>query len=365
MTRSPVFGGDEFTFICDDLASPDEAIPVAERIAAALIPPIVLSGSEHFVGTSIGIAVAQASQRDAEDLLREADAAMYRAKERGRGRYEIYDELMHARATHKLRTENDLRRALANDEFELFYQPVVSLATGRVLGTEALLRWHQPGRGLVLPGEFISIAEDSGAIVPIGHWVLREACRQAAAWHRARPDAPALTVFVNLSLRQVAQPTLPAFVAGALRASGLDPSSLHLEITETVLMDDPDSTIETLRELKALGVQLVLDDFGSGYSSLAYVKRFPIDLLKIDQSLIADLDAEHPDTAIVEAVLQMARALAVQVVAEGLETAFHVATLRALGCEQAQGYYYAKPMPPAELTALLDSPLPVASTLVA
>ena len=358
------FGGDEFVIICDDLANPEEAAVIAERAAAVLSHPVVLDGSEHFVRASIGIAVANASRRDAADLIREADAAMYRAKDLGGGRYEIYDEVMHAQATNRLSTENDLRRALENDELELFYQPIVSLKSGHVLGAEALLRWHHPDRGFVLPCDFIPIAEDSGAIVPIGHWVLHEACRQAAAWHLAQPDAPALKIFVNLSLRQVAHPALAATVQSALRASGLDASALHLEITESVLMDDPESTIETLRRLKMLGVQIVLDDFGAGYSSLSHVKSFPIDVLKIDRGLIADLDEDNPDTAIVEAVLQMSRALAVQVVAEGAETAFQVATLRDLDCELVQGYFFARPMPSAEFSVLLGARLPLSARLV-
>ncbi|MDP9260153.1 MAG: bifunctional diguanylate cyclase/phosphodiesterase, partial [Actinomycetota bacterium] len=357
------FGGDEFAIICDDLEGVNEAATIAERTAEALSQSFMIDQTPHFVSASIGIAVASGTHRQAETLIREADAAMYRAKEMGRGGYEIYDELMHARATRRLRMENQLKQAVENDELRLHYQPIVSLSTGHLVGVEALVRWEHPERGLVMPDEFISIAEESGTIVPIGSWVLRHACDQAATWQRERPQTPPLFMSVNLSLRLIEQAGLFADVRDALGASGLDAPSLHLEITESVLMDDPDATIDTLAKLKEIGVQLVLDDFGAGYSSLAYVKKFPIDTLKIDRSLIADMERDTHGPAIVDAALTMARGLGLQVVAEGIETSIHVSALRALGCKLGQGYYYSRPLPPEELSLLLGDVLPLMPAL--
>jgi diguanylate cyclase (GGDEF)-like protein len=351
------FGGDEFAIICDDLDGMDDAANVAERTAVELSHPFMLGGTPHFVSASIGIAVANGSHRAAETMIREADAAMYRAKEIGRGGYEVYDEVMHARATRRLRLENQLQQALEEDELRLHYQPIVSLDTRGLVGVEALLRWEHPERGLVPPSEFVPIAEESGAIVPIGGWVLRRACEQAAAWQRMRPDAPPF-ISVNLSLRQIEAAGLHDEVRDALAASGLRPERLHLEITESVLMDDPDTAIDTLRKLKDIGIHLVLDDFGAGYSSLAYVKRFPIDTLKIDRGLVADMDADAHGPAIVDAALTMARGLGLQVVAEGIETEAHVAALRELGCPLGQGYHFARPLPPEDVSRLLGGALP-------
>jgi Amt family ammonium transporter len=279
---------------------------------------------------------------------------MYQAKERGRGRVEVYDDVMRARATDRLRVENDLRRALSEDELRVHYQPIVSLASGRVVGMEALARWQHPERGLLGPAEFIAVAEENGSIVEIGKLVLDTACRQAAAWHAARPDDAPVAISVNLSLRQVAHSDLPLMVQRALHVSGLDPQLLNLEITESVLMDDPEAVMQTLARLRDLGVGLVLDDFGTGYSSLAYVKRFPIGVLKVDRSFISDLGREGHDATIVAAVINMARGLRIEVVAEGVETGEQAALLRALGCELAQGYLYSRPVPASRAAKLLD-----------
>ena len=347
------FGGDEFVIICGDIAGAEEAISVAQRTTAVLQEPFVIGEVEHRVSASIGIAVGSGGERVAEDLIREADAAMYRAKERGRGGYELYDEAMRASATDRLTTENQLAHAIDFDELRLAYQPIVALPDGRPVGFEALVRWEHPERGLVPPLDFIPIAEDTGLIVPIGTWVLRRACRQAGEWRRARPGAPPLSISVNLSARQLAQPDLPRLVADVLRESGIAPGDLHLEITESSLMEDPDAALATMAELRDLGVRLVLDDFGTGYSSLAYVQRFPIAMLKIDRSFIADLGDGSPGGAIVAAVANMARGLGVDVVAEGVETEGQAAALRELGCEYAQGYLYGRPVPAAEASVLL------------
>jgi len=352
------FGGDEFVIICDDLSDPEEAAQIAQRVIAELARPFALDDSEHVVSASIGIALADGTRRDAEDLVREADAAMYRAKEKGRGRYELYDEVMRARAFARLRTETELRGALEAGDLRLHYQPIVDLDDGSVRGVEALVRWEHPERGLVSPGEFIPVAEETGVIVPLGAWVLLEACRQVAEWHAARPDSRPVRLGVNLSTRQVAHPAIVDMVDRAVRQSGIDPGALVLEITESILMDDPEAGAETLRRLKQLGVKIALDDFGTGYSSLAYIRRFPIDILKIDREFISALGS---DDAIVEAVLAMGRNMQIDVVAEGVETEEQEAALRGLNCNLVQGFRYARPMPAARVEPLLDARLAAAA----
>jgi diguanylate cyclase (GGDEF)-like protein/PAS domain S-box-containing protein len=347
------FGGDEFGILLEDIASEHDAIETAERIAAIFARPFVLSGSEHFVTTSIGIALAHGGER-ADDLIRDADAAMYRAKERGRARYEVFDEGMRGRAIERLRVENDLRRALERGELRLEYQPVVSLRNFSIVAVEALLRWRHPERGEIAPSEFIPIAEENGLIEPIGRWVLEYACRQAAEWYRARPDAAPITMSVNLSAVQVTRRSLPDVVRSVLRSSGLDPACLSLEITETVMVRDAEGLGEVLGELKALGVRLVLDDFGTGYSSLSYLTRLPLDVLKVDRSFVDGLGSEPRDTAITETIIAMSRALSLDVVAEGVETIDHVRELSRLGCGLAQGFHFSRAVPAAEITRALE-----------
>ncbi|HEY4824402.1 MAG TPA: EAL domain-containing protein, partial [Solirubrobacteraceae bacterium] len=347
------FGGDEFGILLEDIASERDAIDTAERIAATFARPFVLSGSEHFVTTSIGIALATGGER-ADELIRDADAAMYRAKDRGRARYEVFDEGMRGRAIERLRMENDLRRALERDQLRLEYQPVVSLTNFSLVGVEALLRWRHPDRGEIPPSEFIPIAEENGLIEPIGRWVLENACRQAARWYGARPDSAPLAMSVNLSAVQVARRTLPELVRAALSSSGLDPACLSLEITETVMVRDADGLKDVLHALKALGVRLVLDDFGTGYSSLSYLTRLPLDVLKVDRSFVDGLGNESRDTAITETIIAMSRALSLDVVAEGVETSDHVRELRRLGCGMAQGFHFSRALPPAEITHALE-----------
>ncbi|MBV9802195.1 MAG: EAL domain-containing protein [Solirubrobacterales bacterium] len=346
------FGGDEFGILLEDIASERDAIETAERIAAIFAKPFVLSGSEHFVTTSIGIAMVRGGEQ-ADELIRDADAAMYRAKDHGRARYEVFDEGMRGRAIERLRVENDLRRALERGELRLEYQPVVSLRNFAIVGVEALLRWRHPQRGEIPPSEFIPIAEENGLIEPIGRWVLEQACRQAAQWYQARPDAAPLTMSVNLSAVQVTRRSLPDTVAGILRATGLDPACLCLEITETVMVRDAEGLGEALEALKALGVRLVLDDFGTGYSSLSYLTRLPLDVLKVDRSFVDGLGSEPRDTAITETIIAMSRALSLDVVAEGVETADHVRELTRLGCSLAQGFHFSRAVPPEEIDRAL------------
>ena len=280
---------------------------------------------------------------------------MYRAKERGRGRCEVFDAAMRARAVRRLQTERELRHALDRDELELRYQPVVALGSGEIVGLEALVRWNHPERGLLDPREFVSIAEDSGLIEPIGRWVQDTACRQALGWHELQPDRRPLDVAVNLSARQVAHPDLAGQVREVLDRTGLDPVNLRLEVTESVLVEESASATTTLEALSELGVRLVLDDFGTGYSSLAYLNRFPFDALKIDRSFVDGLGLEQERTAIVEAVIGMARALSLDAIAEGVESEAQLSELRRLGCDYAQGHLFSRPLTAPKVSALLGA----------
>ncbi len=350
------FGGDEFGILVDRLTDEDEALAIADRVADAFSQPYRMGGADHFVTASIGIAVARPTGRepvDAELLIRDADAAMYRAKERGRGRCEVFDAEMRARAVRRLATERELRHALDRDELELHYQPVVALGSGEIVGLEALVRWNHPERGLLDPGEFVPIAEDSGLIEPIGRWVQETACRQALGWHDLRPDQRPLDISVNLSARQVAHRELADSVQEILSGTGIDPVNLRLEITESVLVEESASAIATLEALSEIGVRLVLDDFGTGYSSLAYLNRFPFDALKIDRSFVDGLGVEQERTAIVEAVIGMARALSLDAIAEGVENEAQLSELRRLGCDYAQGHLFSRPLTPEKVTSLL------------
>jgi diguanylate cyclase (GGDEF)-like protein/PAS domain S-box-containing protein len=337
------FGGDEFGILLEDIRDERDAIEMAERIAGVFARPFVLAGSEHFVTTSIGIAIARGGELS-QELIRDADSAMYRAKERGSARYELFDQAMRDRAIIRLRVENDLRRALERDELRLEYQPVVSLRDRAMVGVEALVRWQHPARGMVPPLDFIPVAEEDGLIEPIGRWVLERACRDAIVWHRQRPHSP-LAISVNLSAIQFAKRSLPDVVRAILRASGLDPAALSIEITESVILRDADGVTDALLELKQIGVRLVLDDFGTGYSSLAYLTRLPLDVLKIDRSFVDGLGREPRDTAITEAVIAMSRALSLDVVAEGVESEVQARELLRLGCEFAQGFHFSPAIP--------------------
>jgi diguanylate cyclase (GGDEF)-like protein/PAS domain S-box-containing protein len=346
------FGGDEFGILLEDIGGEREAMEMAERIASVFAHPFVLGGTEHYVTTSIGIALTEGGDAP-EDLLRDADAAMHRAKERGRARFELFDEGIRGRAVSRLRVENDLRRALERDELTLDYQPLVSLHDRSLVSVEALVRWDHPERGRIPPSDFIPIAEENGLIEPIGRWVLDRACRQAATWCEDRPDARPLSMSVNLSAAQVEAPGLAESVAAALRSSRLDPSCLALELTESILVGEFDEIAQTLDALKELGVRLVLDDFGTGYSSLSYLTRLPLDVLKVDRSFVDGLGIEPRDTAITETIVAMSQALSLSVVGEGVETELQLAELRRLGCDLAQGYHFSRPVPAAEISRML------------
>jgi len=362
------FGGDEFTILLEDVPDEGQATTIAERIGVSISEPFDLSDSEVFVNTSIGIALGSGAAQSSEGLVRDADAAMYRAKEKGRARYEVFDDRVRATVVERLSLESALHRALARGEFQLNYQPEVDLRTGKVVAVEALLRWRSQERGLLRPGQFISVAEETGLIVPIGSWALREACHQAKRWRdlqrsQATVDLanseplPMPTVWVNLSARQLAHPGLVDSVAEALAEARCDPGSICLEITESVLMGDAGSTIETLEALRDLGVRLGVDDFGTGYSSLVYLKRFPVDLLKIDRTFTDGLGREPDDTAIVTAVVGLAHSLGLTAVAEGVETADQVAALRTLGCDVGQGFFFSDPLSATEIDVLWGAQL--------
>jgi len=343
--------GDEFTVLLEEVEDEVEAAQVAQRIIDDIRRAIDLEGHQVFVGASVGIALSHNGEDRAEDLLRDADLAMYRAKERGRSRYEIFEVTMGARARLRLDLESELRGALERDELVLHYQPEVSLRSGRIIGAEALVRWEHPERGLLMPDEFIPMAEETGLILPVGRHVLQKACVQAAEWHRSFGAGAPARVSVNVSGRQL--PTLVRDVARVLGRSGLDPRGLVLEITESVVMDDPEAVIPTFEALRQMGVSLAIDDFGTGYSSLSWLKHFPISTLKLDKSFVQGLGVDPADRAIAQSVLTMASCLDVAVTAEGIETSGQAGELIALGCRSGQGYYYARPQPPAEMTKLL------------
>lgn len=349
------FGGDEFTMLLDGVASPAEPLRVADRLLAALRPPFVLRQRQRFIGASVGIAWSgpQSTLRAPEDLLREADLALYQAKAQGKGRAVQFEASMSQQAVERLNLETDLRLALDRGEMKVYYQPSVEFATGKVVALEALVRWQHPLRGLLTPESFLSLAEESGVIVRLGWWVLGEACRQAQALAPLQPDGRPMAVSVNLSARQLQQTDLVAQVAAALAESGLEPGALKLEITESVAMQQGLASADTLQGLKNLGVRLAIDDFGTGYSSVSYLQRFPLDELKVHQSFIADLGAEGSSGNIVGAVIALARALGVQVAAEGTETREQVTRLQELGCSLGQGYYFSQPVPAGALPRLL------------
>jgi diguanylate cyclase (GGDEF)-like protein/PAS domain S-box-containing protein len=336
-------GGDEFGVLLEDVESVPVPVSVAERIAAQLEAPFVLEGREVFVSTSVGIALSPSRRCHPEEVLRDADLAMYHAKGKGSS-YEIFDGSVSAPSLERLDLELDLRSAVARQEFRVFYQPLVSLETGRITEVEALVRWQHPRRGLLSPSEFVALSEETGLIVPIGLWVLGEACGQARRWQTEHRRAVPVTVSVNLSGRQFQQPDLVQQIARVLDEARLDPALLTIEITESVVMHDAPATLVKLRVLKELGIRIAIDDFGTGYSSLSYLKRFPVDTLKIDRSFVQGIGHDPEDIAIVRAVVTVAKSLNLDVTAEGIDASHQVALLQSLGCDRAQGYYFAKPM---------------------
>ena len=347
------FGGDEFVVLIDAVHDPAQAIQVAERITEDLRRPFILTGRELYVAASIGIAMGHARTHDPDGLLREADTAMYRVKGEGGG-YTVFDPTMYEQALRRLEVEHDLRRAIEREEFVVHYQPVVDLQTGGLWGLEALVRWDHPERGLLDPDEFVPIAEESGLVVPMGELVLGEACRRAAEWQRAFPRNPPLAMSVNLSGRQLRRPDLHETIGQALAETALPATSLGLDITETVYISALEANTAAVDRLSALGVRISLDDFGSGYSSLSYLKRLPADILKIDKSFVRGLGMEVEDTAIVQTVVDLAHILGMEVVAEGVEIEEQETLLKEMGCDFAQGFYFAKPLPPEEVPAFLS-----------
>jgi diguanylate cyclase (GGDEF)-like protein/PAS domain S-box-containing protein len=342
------FGGDEFVILCNDV-SVEMTMEIAGRILASLSETFVIDGQEMSVTASMGIALSDETSTS-DSLLRDSDAAMYRAKELGRGRIEIFDDLLRVKAERRLATASALRHALARHELTVHYQPIVDLSTGSLVGAEALLRWTHPQRGPIEPGEFIPIAEDTGLIIDIGAWVLEQACGELVEWQRS---APRMSVAVNLSVRQLVAPDITGLVEGVLQRTGVPPDCLHLELTESVLMEDVDYFARTMTSLKCLGVRLAIDDFGTGYSSLSYLTRLPVDAVKVDRAFVEGLGTDRQQTALVAAIIAMADALGLDVTAEGVETADQLASLKRLHCGRAQGYYLARPMPAAALRQLV------------
>ena len=338
------FGGDKFMILLEGITDSSSAVAVADAIVARLEEPLTLGEREVTTTGSIGVAVSFPGQDRPADLPRDADLALYHAKANGRSRTAMFDPSMSASALARLDLQSDLRRALERGEFTVYYQPKVVLRTGQIVAVEALARWQHPTRGLVPPAQFIPVAEEIGLIVPLGRWVLTEACRQMRAWQARLPAAPPLDISVNLSAQQFQHPELVADVGRILRETGLEPARLELELTESTIMEHGGSNLLTLQALKRLGVQLAIDDFGTGYSSLSYLKRFPVDTLKIDRSFVAGLGRDPDDTAIVAAIQTLAHTLNLVVVAEGIETDEQVVLLRALGCEQGQGYHFGRPL---------------------
>ncbi len=349
------FGGDEFAILLEDNENTPDATHVAQRVIDTLQAPFNVGGREVFVSASVGIATSHAGQEDAAELLRNADVAMYRAKHQGSGGYHIFEPGMRVALLERLELEADLQRAVEQQEFTLVYQPIMSLDAPAMSGFEALVRWSHPTRGLVSPMDFIPLAEEAGLILPIGRWVLHQACQQAARWQLEYLSDPPRTVSVNLSARQLQQAGLVDEIADALAASRLDPGCLILEITESVLIQDTEATIAKLGELKGLGVRVAIDDFGTGYSSLSYLRQLPIDILKVDKSFIDGVQESPEASAVARAIIRLGRTLSLQTVAEGIEEPTQLDALRKMHCDLGQGYLFAKPLSSAELEELLST----------
>jgi diguanylate cyclase (GGDEF)-like protein/PAS domain S-box-containing protein len=346
-------GGDEFAVLLEDVIEPGAAVRVAERIQSSLKIAIKLENQEVVSTASIGIAMSQTGYEKAEDVLRDADTAMYRAKSEGRARHEVFDSAMHARAVSLLKIENELRQALEREEFRVFYMPIVSLATGRIDGFEALVRWQHPERGIIPPLDFMGVAEDAGLIIAIDRWVLRRACREVRDWQLKQPDGERLSVSVNLSAKQFHHKDLVDTIRGAITDSGLPGESLGIEITEGVLIDNTSTAGAMLDEMRKLGARIYLDDFGTGYSSLSYLQRFPIDAVKIDRSFVSRLGPKTEGHEIVQAIVTLAHNLGMRVIAEGIESSDQLALLRRLKCGYGQGWLFSKPIPHEEASELL------------
>jgi diguanylate cyclase (GGDEF)-like protein len=346
-------GGDEYTILLENIKESSDATRIAEQLQQQLTIPFQLNEHEVFINASIGIVADPTDYDQPEHLLRDADTAMYRAKELGKARYQVFDERMHHRALASLQMETDLRRALERQEFVVNYQPIVSLTSGRIYGFEALVRWYHAERGFISPVEFIPIAEETGLIVSIGEWVLREACHQMRMWQHQLPRHPPLTISVNLSAKQFWQPNLIEQIDTILQATELDSRSLKLEITESAIIDNDESVTAILQQLRDRQIQLSIDDFGTGYSSLSYLQRFPVDTLKIDRSFVSKIGETGENLEIVRAIVTLAHNLAMNAIAEGVETTQQLSHLRAAGCEFGQGYFFSKPLTPEAAAAII------------
>ncbi len=351
-------GGDEFIVLLTDVDRPEDAAAVAARLVEALNAAVTVEGTEVFVGGSVGVAMFPEDGHDIDTLLMNADTAMYRAKAAGRGGFQLYDRSMNERALERLRTETRLRRALERDEFVLHYQPRVDVVTGRVVGAEALIRWQHPERGMLPPSEFIPLVEDAGLVIPIGEWAIRTVCRQSAQW--IADGLESIPVAVNLASTHLRERGLPALVAQALKEHGVSAACLEIEVTESILLADPELSVRIAQELAEMGVQISIDDFGTGYSSLAYLKKLPIASLKIDRSFVRDLGTDPDDEAIVTAIIALAHSLKLKVVAEGVETEAQLAFLQSLSCDEYQGFLTSRAVDPEEFKRLMRRrPVPV------
>ncbi|HEY3246432.1 MAG TPA: EAL domain-containing protein [Phycisphaerae bacterium] len=348
-------GGDEFVILLDDLQRPNDAVLVAERVQKHLSPPFSIGGHDIVISSSIGIALGGQPGKSADELLRDADTAMYRAKSAGKAQHALFDEAMHAAAMGRLKLENDLRRAIEQQHFVLEYQPILALDTRALRGFEALLRWRHAERGLIAPGEFIPVSEETGLIVPLGHWVLQEVCRQITGWNACRPSGRDLSVSVNISKRQMADPGFIDQVRAVLRESGADGGNLKFEITESVIMENPKSIIAILHQLQGLKIESHMDDFGTGQSSLGYLQEFPFDVLKIDRAFVQCMARSRKHAAIIQAIVNLAHNLNMKVVAEGIETDEQLAQLQALDCDYGQGFLLSPPLSADAASALLTA----------
>jgi diguanylate cyclase (GGDEF)-like protein len=351
------FGGDEFTVLCESVGGVLEAVGVADRLQRELAEPVRAGGAELRLSASIGIAMAEPGDEvEATRLVEDADAAMYRAKERGGARTELFDMAMRERAVEELAIEQELQQGLGRGELRLFYQPLVNLESGEMVGAEALIRWEHPDRGLLSPDKFLPVAEESGLIVQVGAWAVGEACRRLRDWDRRNNGhGSSFSLAVNLSARELTHPDVVPTVLNAVRRAALDPHRLTIEVTESTAMADRETGFRALRELSQAGVRIAIDDFGTGYASLDHLREMPADILKIDRSFVAGMTANSPDSALVAAAIAMGRALEMEVVAEGIETSEQVADLRELGCPLGQGFLFARPLPPDELDGLLGA----------
>jgi diguanylate cyclase (GGDEF)-like protein/PAS domain S-box-containing protein len=350
-------GGDEFTLILEEVGDARDVVIVAEKLIASLTEPFAVEGHEVFIGTSIGIALYPSAADSAEALLKCADMAMYQAKANGRNNFQFFTQELQAKLTHLLDLENRLRYAVERDELALYYQPQVNMVTGKIIGLEALLRWRPSGQKPVSPAQFIPIAEDSGLILPIGEWVLREACNQVKRWHTLELLEPSVSVSVNLSVRQLEHKAFLDTLSLIIDESGLEPAQLELEITESAVMKDPVGGIDVLHRLHEMGIQLSLDDFGTGYSSLSYLKQLPLHVLKIDRSFIVDIDTCSGDKAVLKAIIELSRNLDLRVVAEGVETEEQLRSLLELNCHSIQGYFISEPQPAEKIEEMLQHAL--------